>query len=246
MAYDPRIDVHGSGPAVVLVPGMDGTGHLFYRQTPLLARSFTVATYALRDDAPDMDTLVADLASVIDTISPTRRAIVVGESFGGALSLSFALAHSDKVDALVILNSFPYFAPQFRLHLAIAGLAVLPWGAMTLVRRLTTFRMHSAHTHRDEIARFLELTKASTKPGYVGRLRILRRYDVRDRLADIRCPVLFLAAEQDHLVPSMEQAQFMSGRVPGSAMRVLRGHGHICLIAPGIDLAAILAEWRTA
>jgi len=246
MAYDPRIEVCGSGPAVVLVPGMDGTGRLFYRQTPLLARSFTVATYALRDDAPDMDTLVADLASVIDTISPTRRALVVGESFGGALSLSFALAHPGKVDALVILNSFPYFAPQFRLRLAIAGLAALPWGAMTLVRRLTTFRMHSAHTHRDEIVRFLELTKASTKPGYVGRLRILRRYDVRERLAGIRCPALFLAAEQDHLVPSMAQARFMSGRVPGSAMRVLHGHGHICLIAPGIDLAAILIDWRAA
>jgi hypothetical protein len=26
-------------------------------------------------------------------------------------------------------------------------------------------------------------------------------------------------------------------------MRVLEGHGHICLIAPDIDLGAILDEW---
>lgn len=244
MTYDPRIEVQGNGPAIVLVPGMDGTGRLFYRQTPLLAQSFRVATYALRDDATAMETLVDDLCAVIDTISPTRRAIVVGESFGGALSLSLALARPERIDALVILNSFPHFDPQFRLRLAIRGLGVLPWGAMPLVRRLTASRMHSAHTHRDEISRFMELTKTSTKTGYIGRLKLLQQYDVRNRLQELRCPTMFLAAEQDHLVPSVEQARFMAARVPGSVVRVLHGHGHICLIAPEIDLASIVAAWR--
>jgi hypothetical protein len=40
------------------------------------------------------------------------------------------------------------------------------------------------------------------------------------------------------------QAQFMAARVPGAQVRVLSGHGHICLIAPGIDLGCILDEWR--
>jgi len=245
MTYDPGIVVDGSGPAVVLVPGMDGTGRLFYRQTPLLAKSFRVATYALRDDAASMDALVTDLASVIDAVSPAGRAIVVGESFGGALSLSLALARPERIDALVILNSFPYFAPQFRLRLAIAGLSVLPWGTMPLVRRLTASRLHSAHTHRDEVARFMELTKASTKRGYIGRLRLLQEYDVRARLHELRCPTLFLAAEQDHLVPSVEQARYMASRVPGASLRVLHGHGHICLIAPEVDLASLVAAWRS-
>ena len=244
--YDPRVDVQGNGPPVVLVPGMDGTGRLFYRQTPLLARSYRVATYTLRDDARHMDTLVADLASVIDGLAPAGgRAIVVGESFGGALSLSLALAHPERVEALVILNSFPYFAPQFRLRLAIHGLGVLPWGAMPLVRRLTAFRLHSQHTHREDVQRFLALTRQSTKAGYTGRLRLLGRYDVRDRLHEIRCPTLFLAAEQDHLVPSVSQARYMAARVPGSTVRVLDGHGHICLIARSIDLSSVLGAWRS-
>jgi pimeloyl-ACP methyl ester carboxylesterase len=223
---------------------MDGTGRLFYRQTPLLARSYRVATYALRDDATRMETLVADLASVIDSVAPAGRpVIVVGESFGGALSLSLALARPERVEALVILNSFPYFAPQLRLRLAIHGLGILPWGAMPLVRRLTAFRMHSKHTHRDDVQRFLTLTRQSTKTGYIGRLRILEQYDVRHRLHDIRCPTLFLAAEQDHLVPSVPQARYMATRVSGSTVRVLNGHGHICLIAQSINLASVLADW---
>jgi ABC-type antimicrobial peptide transport system permease subunit len=59
--YNSRILVRGTGPAVVLVPGMDGTGELFYRQVPLLQKSHTVATYALRDDATSMEALADDL-----------------------------------------------------------------------------------------------------------------------------------------------------------------------------------------
>jgi pimeloyl-ACP methyl ester carboxylesterase len=243
--YDPRISVQGEGDAVVLVPGMDGTGRLFYRQTPLLARFFRVATYALRDSATTMETLVADLANVIETVSPTdRQAIVVGESFGGALALSLALARPGRVKALVILNSFPYFAPQFRLRLGIHGLKVLPWGAMGVIRRLTASRLHSRHTHRQEIQRFMELTAGASRDGYLNRLRVLTTYDVRDRLPELRCPTLFLAAELDHLVPSTAQAQYMTSKVPGAVSRVLAGHGHICLIAPDVDLAQILNEWR--
>jgi len=223
---------------------MDGTGLLFYRQVPLLARRHRVATYALRDASDRMETLVADLANVVDAVSPgDRRAIVVGESFGGTLAMSFALAHPEQVRALLVLNSFPYFSPQHRLQLALVALRIVPWGAMTLVRRLTAFRMHSSHTHRDELRRFMALTAGASRDGYLNRLRILRRYDVRERLREIQAPALFLAAERDHLVPSVEQAAFMAARVPQASFRILEGHGHICLIAPDLDLSAILHEW---
>ena len=115
---------------------------------------------------------------------------------------------------------------------------------MPLVRRLTAFRLHSKHTHHDDVQRFLALTRQSTKEGYVGRLKLLQQYDVRHRLHEIACPTLFLAAEQDHLIPSVSQARYMAARVAGSTVRVLDGHGHICLIAPSIDLSSVLSDWR--
>lgn len=246
--YDARLSLAGDGDeAVVLVPGMDGTGLLFYRQVPLLAGAYRVATYALRNDATSMDQLVADLAGVVDAAAPrTGRAIVVGESFGGALSMSFALAHPEKVQSLVVLNSFPYFAPQFRLRLGYWGLSALPWGTMSLIRRLTASRMHSRHTHREELKTFLTLTAAASREGYLGRLQLLMRYDVRERLRELVPPTLFLAADQDHLVPSVTQGRFMAERTPGAVLRVLEGHGHICLIAPDVDLRQILQDWHAA
>lgn len=245
VGYEPGISVTGDGPPLVLVPGMDGTGRLFYRQVPLLARSYRVATYRLRDDAPSMEVLVADLAKVTEVVAGAMQpAIVVGESFGGTVALSLALARPDLVTGLVVINSFPRFLPQLRLHLAILALRMLPWQTMPMVRRLTAFRMHSKYTHRAEIRRFMELTADTTRNGYLGRLRILTLYDVRDRLGDVGAPTLFIASERDHLVPAVAQARYMAARVPGAGLRVLAGHGHICLIAPDIDLAQILHDWH--
>jgi pimeloyl-ACP methyl ester carboxylesterase len=241
--YDPRLSIRGEGRAVVLVPGMNGTGDLFYRQVPRLEHTFRVATYSLRDDADDVEQLAADLAGVVEVVGSDRRAIVVGESFGGAIALTFALRHAEQVDSLVILNSFPHFSPQFRLRLAIAGLGILPWAAMPLVRHLTAFRLHSKHTHRAEVKQFIDLTAHASRDGYVNRLRLLQQYDVRHRLHEIRRPTLFLASEHDHLVPAVSQARYMADRVPASAMRILQGHGHICLIAPDLDLQQIISEW---
>lgn len=228
---------------LVLVPGLDGTGLLFYRQVPLLERRYAVTTHRLRDTATHIAELVAELDQRIDSIAPGGRVTLVGESFGGALSLSYALAHPERIERLVILNSFPYFAPQARLRLGSWLLLATPWGVMRLVRALTAWRLHSPHTGRAELRRFHQLMRATTRQGYLSRLRMLREYDVRRRLAEIQAPVLYLAADGDKLVPSVEQARLMASLTPHATMRVLEGHGHICLIAPDIDLGAILDEW---
>lgn len=236
--------VQGEGPPLIYIPGLDGTGLLFYRQSRVLAHRFQVITFRLRDNALSMDTLVADIARhLADAVPEGTPAIVVGESFGGALAMSFALAHPERIRALVILNSFSRVTPRFKLYAAIAAASIVPWGTMRIARRFTASRLHSSHTHRDEIKRFLLLTRATTRLGYINRLRILTHCDLRRRLKDIRVPTLFLAADEDHLIPSVEQATYMSARVPNAAMRVLHGHGHGCFLAPDLDLDAILKEW---
>ena len=67
---------------------VDGTGLLFYRQVPLLERRFTVTTHRLRDTAERLDELVAELDARVQETAAGEPVTLVGESFGGALSLS--------------------------------------------------------------------------------------------------------------------------------------------------------------
>ena len=230
----------------MLVPGIDGTGQLFYRQIPRLGNHFAVSTTTLRDDAQSMDELVGDLHDEITRVAGSGRVSLLGESFGGALTLSYALAHPERVERLIIVNSFAHFESQARLWLGYHLLRATPWGMMPIVRHLNARRMHSPQTERDEIRRFHDLMRSATRQGYLSRMRILRDYDIRHRLPSISAPVLYLAADRDTLVPSVEQARLMSELTPGATMRILEGHGHSCLIAPDMDLASIVTDWLSA
>jgi len=228
---------------LVLVPGIDGTGLLFYRQLPLLEPRYAVTATRLRDEARSMEQLVADLHRTVSGASD-GPVTLLGESFGGALALSYALAHPERIGRLVILNSFAHFGSPARLWLGYHLLRATPWGMMRLVRQLNSRRMHSPGTDREEIRRFLELMRHTTREGYLSRLRILRDYDVREQLPDLQVPVLYLAADRDVLVPSVDQARLMASLTPQASVRVLEGHGHSCLIAPDLDLARLLDEWQ--
>lgn len=242
-----RLAVTGDGPPLIYVPGLDGTGLLFYRQIRHLRHRFRVITYRLRDAAPDMETLVADLVGHLDRMVPDGTPVVmVGESFGGALAMRFALAHPGRVRELVILNSFTRITPRAKLFVALAGLRLVPWGTMQWVRQLTAARLHSAHTHRDEIRQFLLLTRATTREGYRNRLRILTRHDLRETVAQLRVPTLFLAADDDQLIPAVPEARYMAARAPGATLRILEGHGHCSFLAPDLDLDQLLHDWASA
>lgn len=190
-----------------------------------------------------MGDLVADLDEVIARAAPGGEPVtLLGESFGGALTLSYALARPERVARLVILNSFAYYPPLL-LRAGYHLLRATPWGAMRVIRRVNARRMHSRHTEQEEIDRFLDLMRTTTREGYLSRMRILRDYDVRPHLPTLQMPVLYLAADRDTLVPAVAQARLMSELTPSGTMRVLEGHGHSCLIAPDMDLSSILDDW---
>ena len=236
-------DSDAGRPPIILVPGLDGTAMLFYRQQPLLEREFTVSTFPLPDDPEiTMVGLVLRLAAAIREASPDG-ALLVGESFGGALSLCTALARPDLVRGLVIVNSFPRLDNRLELRLAPTLLRFVPWGAMRIVRSFTESRLHSSHTLPEDLREFHTRAQAIGKRGYVRRLEIIRQYDIRDRLGEIEPPVLYLAGDEDRLLPSVRWARYMAERTPRADLTVLEGYGHICLINHDLDLLTHIGPW---
>jgi pimeloyl-ACP methyl ester carboxylesterase len=235
-----------SGETIILVPGLDGTALLFYRQIPLLARHFNVVAFPLPDD-PDatMDSLVDDLVNLIREVAPDG-AILLGESFGGALSMSTALTRPDLVRGLVILNSFPWLSNRPQLHAGRLLMRLIPWAAMPHIRRGTEARIHSSHTNPEDLAEFHERMLQIGRRGYRRRLDILRTYDIRERLSDLRVPTLLLAGDEDRLLPSVRWARYMGDRIPGASVKILSGYGHVCLITHDFDVTEYVAPWWEA
>jgi pimeloyl-ACP methyl ester carboxylesterase len=233
---------------MVLVPGLDGTALLFYRQMPLLSRRFHVEAFPLPDDAGStMESLVAALKERVDRIALERgeeRILLFGESFGGALSLSFALRHPERLEGLVILNSFPFLRQRLRLRFGPRLLKLLPSPAMSHLRRFTGRSLHGDHTGREDVEEFYRRTRSIGWSGYIRRLEILHDYDLREDLHRIGVPTLFLAADRDRLIPAVEDAHFMAARMPEATVRILPGHGHVCMINADFDLLEHVEEWE--
>ncbi len=232
-------------PPVVLVPGIDGTALLFYRQLPTLATRFDVIAFPLPAVDPHvmtMSSLADDLALLVTEISD-HGAILCGESFGGALAMTTALRHPDVVRGLVILNSFPRIDERFKLRVAPTLLKMMPWGAMPLVRRYTSAHLHSPHALPEDLHEFLERAKQIDRKAYIRRLEILQDFDIRDELHAITAPTMFLAGDLDRLLPSVRWARYMQQRVESSRMHVLEGYGHVCLINHDLDLVDYIGPW---
>ena len=114
------LDWAREGPVLVLYPGYSLTAHVFDEVATRLADTYRVIAITPRgfgeSDAPDtsaytLATLVSDLRAVLDSLR-VPRATLVGHSLGGSVVTRFALEHPQRVDRLIFLDAFPYFAEE--------------------------------------------------------------------------------------------------------------------------------------
>lgn len=125
----------GSGPAVLLVHGLGGqSAHFDYGVFEELAKNHRVVAvdrpgsgHSTRDAATpaDVSTQAAALAVLIDRLG-LERPTVAGHSLGGAIALTLAIEHPDKVGALALVAPLTHVqdtAPEVFKALAIES----PW-----------------------------------------------------------------------------------------------------------------------
>ncbi|MEC7289287.1 MAG: alpha/beta hydrolase [Pseudomonadota bacterium] len=101
-----------SGPVVLMIHGASANAREFsWSLAPRLAETHQVLMVDRpghgHSERPDKaDTLAvqaSQVAGALKTLAPGRKAILVGHSFGGAVSLRLALDHPELVDGLVLL-----------------------------------------------------------------------------------------------------------------------------------------------
>ena len=98
-----HVQIQGNGPALILLPGIQGRWEYARPTVDALAVYFRVMTFSLgarsRSGRDIFQSAVDRLASVLD-IHHIDRAILCGISYGGLVATRFAAMHPERTAAL--------------------------------------------------------------------------------------------------------------------------------------------------
>jgi pimeloyl-ACP methyl ester carboxylesterase len=182
---------------LVLLPGMDGTGALF---EPLL-RELSPALQPLVLTYPPNERLgYAELAERVETQLPAADDyVLLGESFSGPVATLVAGRSPPRLRGLILACSFvrtprPALAPFRRLA------RFLPNPAVALGP--LSFALMGRHA-TPSLRRVLAEAISSVDPGVMRhRAAVALSANACDSLAAVTCPVLYLQAAEDMVVPA--------------------------------------------
>lgn len=229
----------GSGDPILLVHGGLGTGAFHWRrQIAALAERFRVIAPDLRglgrsgrvDFGPDVfEREAADLIDLAGKLG-LARLHVVGFSAGSMTARLIPVERPDLVQTLTLIS----------------GPDRLAGPVMDGVRRLL-----AEETRRPKFAKLLaDLHGADDWEAICdARLAVEMRFAeltggdaTRGRLGEIRCPVLILRGERDHIIPRAA-TEGLAAAIPHAELRELAGGDHLLPLSSAAWLNPILIEW---
>ncbi len=225
-------------PLALLIPGLDGTGRFFEPHFENLRSRYRISAWRFRRrDRFDFPDLVEELGEAT-AAEPPGSITVVGESFGGTIALHYALAWTDRVRLLALVNSFCYYSRRTRIRLACRLARFLDWYGIRNLKNFVADRTLALEGIPPSGREFYREIVSQVDPAaYCRRLELVRDVDLRTRLCQITVPTVILAGGRDKIVPSLRSARFMAAHIPNAQVHVFAQAGHALLLTPGFLLA---------
>ncbi len=252
----------GSGPPILMVHGQPTWSYLYRKMIPpLVAAGYRCIApdlmgFGLSDKPTDESVytlrrhveLVAGLIGMLQLKGIT----IVGQDWGGPISLRYAIDHQDNVRALVILNTFVKTSPiphVFTLVLRSGGLSSFlirkkdlfrkmafrpgwPFRRPVDPRAMEQYKMpHPTAASRAGIAAFPKMIPGNDQhpnAEYISEIdAVLRDWDI---------PVLVMFSDRD-LAFKVDEGQRIAEMVPNGRFEIVRNAGHYLQEDAGEEIA---------
>ncbi|MBM3139135.1 MAG: alpha/beta fold hydrolase [Chloroflexi bacterium] len=221
-------ETHGEGPAVVFLHGAAGNHLSWWQQVPVFRERYQCITIDHRGFGRSTDPAgaggaeyVRDLELLLDELEVDRVSLVA-QSMGGRTALGFAVRHPQRVDALVMADTWGFFdwpelQEEVRRLREQAGGQEAP---------LAERALGQAFQAREPARTFLYRQIAGLNPPR-DPANILPPAGAPDRAAVSRLtvPTLFIVGGEDTLTPPAILRR-VADIIPGAQFREFPGFGH--------------------
>jgi aminoacrylate hydrolase len=229
-------EITGTGPPLLLVPGLAGSAHFWRLQIPRLAQRFTVVVHDHRGvgrssrDAIvySIEQMAADVLALMDHLGIDKAALI-GQSTGGAIGQYLAATQPHRISRLVLSSTWThadaYFKRQFELRrdmLRTAGIALYTRTGSLLLYPPDWLRDHDAEIGQAEAR---SIADAPSVEILLSRLDALLRFDGRPLAPRIVCPTLVIASLDDRVTPPYF-SHALAQAIPGARLVLLESGGH--------------------
>lgn len=213
------VEVFGSGPDVILIPGFASSREVWRAEAERLKGSRRVHLVQLsgfagepwvHGDGPFLEPMIAELARYVREAGLERPA-VIGHSMGGLTGLMLAQRHPELVGRVMSVDSLPFFSVLYGPTATVESARPYAEQTAAAIRSMdeAAFRAGQLQTAatmaRDEATRaaMVEWSVASDRRAMAAAMRDVMTTDLRPGLAAMTTPVWAIyAADGDGGAPA--------------------------------------------
>ncbi len=203
------VQVSGSGPKIILIPGLASSGEVWNETVATLSKSYECHVLTLPGFAgqPAMDLSNGFLSTMEGLITDyiqvqNEPVILIGHSLGGFLSLRLSRSIPDKVEKAIIVDSYPFYSAAFNPAATeenMVGMANQMKTMMLaqnpeeyLAGQQSSMPVMTSNTEKLPMA--VEWSVQSDRNTTAEAMYELMTTDYRDELTEVQTPILVLGA----------------------------------------------------
>ena len=191
-----------------------------------------------------LETLVGDAVGLLDAVG-WPRASLVGLSVGGLVAQGLAIAHPERLEALVLMDTAAKIGTAESWAERIA--AVETAGVASIADAVVTRWVSPAFATEQPVvlASWRAMLAQTSAAGYASTCAALGAADLTGSIAAIRAPTLVLVGDGDLSTPP-DLVEATARRIPGARFERIAGAGHLpCLERPA-EVAQAIARHLAA
>lgn len=235
--YTAELHESGSGPPIVLIPGLAGGFELLGPLARSLAADHHVFSYQLRGENDcfvlrhpfDLDDLVEDLAELLDSLK-LEKPTIMGLSFGGIIALKFAIRYPYRLDRLIVQGVGARYERGLIQQIASTVLSRFPLPADSPFVNQFLNLLFGGKPKQDALFDFVTRQIWQTDQSVMAhRFRLVEELDIERQLRHIKAPTLVLSGDRDVLV-SPKSLTSLCDDIPNVNFARLPNCGHLAFV----------------